>query len=96
VGGRAGQWGRRPDHGRTGTGGGCEGGATAYRVSDVCSTNNDGDTYEEVVPFPDEEEEDNKELEETAPISNAAVLESTVVTSPIGEAWKVYPELYMV
>ena len=48
------------------------------------------------MPFPDEEEEDNKELEETAPISNAAVLESTVVTSPIGEAWKVYPELYMV
>jgi len=51
----------------------------------------------EVVPFPDEEEEDNKELEErAAPISNMAVLESTVVTSPIGEAWKVYPELYRV
>jgi len=46
------------------------------------------------VPFPDEVEEDNPELEErAAAISNAAVLESVVVTSPIGEAWKVYPEL---
>jgi len=51
----------------------------------------------EVVPFPDEVEEDNTELEErAAPISNTAVLESVVVTSPIGEAWKVYPELYRV
>lgn len=49
------------------------------------------------MPFPEEEEEDGKELEErAAPISNAAVLESVVVTSPIGEAWKVYPELYSV
>jgi len=45
------------------------------------------------VPFPDTVEEDITELEErAAPISKAAVLESTVVTSPIGEAWKVYPE----
>lgn len=47
------------------------------------------------MPFPDKVEEDNKELEErAAPISNTAVLESVVVTSPIGEAWKVYPGLY--
>jgi len=45
------------------------------------------------VPFPDMVEEDITELEErAAPISKAAVLESTVVTSPMGEAWKVYPE----
>ena len=47
------------------------------------------------VPFPDKVEEDITELEErAAPMSNAAVLESVVVTSPIGEAWKVYPELH--
>jgi len=39
------------------------------------------------------EEEDKEELEEmTSPIENEAVWESTLVTSPIGDAWKVYPE----
>lgn len=38
MGGRgSAQWGRRPGHSRTGTGGGREGGATAHRVSDVRS-----------------------------------------------------------
>jgi len=47
------------------------------------------------VPVLDEEEvEDEEELEEElgSPISNAPVSESVVVTSPIGEAWMVYPE----
>lgn len=33
-------------------------------------------------------------VETGSPMSNAPVWESVVVTSPIGEAWKVYPELY--
>jgi len=45
------------------------------------------------VPFPDEEVEDMVEEEESASaMSNWEVSESVVVTSPIGEAWKVYPE----
>jgi hypothetical protein len=45
------------------------------------------------VPFPDVDEVDDKEEDEdsASAISNAAVRESVVVTSPIGEAWKVYP-----
>jgi hypothetical protein len=44
------------------------------------------------LPVP-EEEEDKEELEETNwPMSNWLVWESTVLTFPTGEAWKLYPE----
>lgn len=49
------------------------------------------------MPVPDEEVEDMVEEEESASVmSNGEVSESVVVTSPIGEAWKVYPELRVV
>jgi len=44
------------------------------------------------VPVPEDVEEGKEELEERcSPISNVAVSERVVVTSPTGEAWKVYP-----
>ena len=40
-------------------------------------------------------EEEGKELEEIgAEMLNWVVWESTVLTSPTGEAWKEYPELH--
>ena len=59
-----------------------------YAVADEC------DTYtEDGVPVPEEVEESEEVEERAASISNAAVWESTELTSPIGEAWRVYPEL---
>jgi len=47
---------------------------------------------EDRVPVPEEVEEGKEELEEMrSAISNVEVSESVVVTSPTGEAWKVYP-----
>jgi len=43
------------------------------------------------VPFPDKEEDEDKVEESGSPMSNEPVAESVVVTSPTGEAWKVYP-----
>jgi len=48
----------------------------------------------ETVPVPEEVEleEGERVEEEAAPMTNAGVWLSTVFTSPIGEAWNVYPE----
>jgi hypothetical protein len=43
--------------------------------------------------FPDEVEDKVEEEERASRMSNALVWERTEVTSPTGEAWKVYPGL---
>jgi hypothetical protein len=45
----------------------------------------------EMVPVPDEVEDKVEEEERASRMSNALVWERTEVTSPTGEAWKVYP-----
>lgn len=44
------------------------------------------------LPLPDVDEGKEEEEERAAAMSNWGVSESTVLTSPTGEAWKVYPE----
>lgn len=49
------------------------------------------------MPVPEELElEESEELERAAAMSKVAVWESTELTFPIGEAWRVYPGLYEV
>lgn len=47
----------------------------------------------EPVPEEDEDEESVEEEERAASMSNVPVWESTMLTFPTGEAWRVYPEL---
>jgi hypothetical protein len=60
-------------------------------VGEVHITNDEGSTY--MVPVPDEVEDKVEEEERASRMSNALVWERTEVTSPTGEAWKVYPGL---
>ena len=83
----------RSSNGRTRTGG-REGGetSTGHKVGEAHSTNDQDYTY---VPVPDEVEDDEFDEEERAwSMSNVLVWESTELTFPVGEAWKVYPELH--
>lgn len=52
----------------------------------------EGGRVEMEVPDPELEGSEEEVEERGAPTSNWAVWESTVFTSPTGEAWKVYPE----
>lgn len=67
------------------------------KVGEVESKKDEGNTYtEDKEPVP-EVEEDKEELEEMGSlISNELVWERTSLTFPVGEAWRVYPELQSV
>jgi len=52
----------------------------------------EGGPPEREVPVPVPVEDELVEEERAAAMSNVPVRESTVLTSPTGEAWKVYPE----
>ena len=75
------------------SGGGTTG--AAHKVDEIRSTDGQVNTYRLVgVPVPDEEAgEEDEDEERGSAMSNEPVWESVVVTSPTGEAWKVYPEL---
>ena len=74
-----------------------EGPPELRKVDEGESTKDRYDTYiVEEVPFPEEVEESEELEESAASIWNVAVWESTVLTSPTGEAWKAYPGLHKV
>ena len=53
-------------------------------------------TYIDELPVPEVEEEEEELEERAASTWNVAVWESLVLTSPMGEAWKLYPGLHEV